>query len=399
MSKPDVNAQIPSFSIKQAWKTEAGKLRLSADAYAEQLSSCPVTRTAMPDAADVYHVFRAADVQSVCANYEAFPSGSDNPRFGRAVIPIEIDPPMHGKYRRLLGGLMNPRRLLGYEGETRAYMEQEIDRLISRGGGDVAELTRDLPLRAFCLLLGEDNMSLVEMNRERRKVQPPLDDTSPEATAFRKSLLDPIRQVVRSRLEKCLQNPGDNLASDIAHGEIDGRQLTLDEAENILTLLYMAGTGTTTGGMQGSLMRLAMDQAAQQRLREEPARIAAAIEECLRLESPTAMMPRHCAVDTVIAGQVIPAGSEVFPVFGAANVDPAAFPDPGKFDIDRRPNHFAFGKGIHQCVGAPLARMQIRVLVETMLKKSSSFTLAGTPKRYIWPHTGFESLPLAVVPA
>lgn len=398
MAESEGKGGIPAFSIKEAWKAESGELRVSADVYAEQLNSCPVTRTPMPGAADVYHVFRAADVLKVCLNPEAFPSGSENPRFGRRVIPIELDPPAHGKYRRLLNGLMNTRRLLGYEQAARDYIEPAIDKLVAQGGGDVVELTSDLPLRAFCLLLGEEDMSIVEMNRERRRLQPTLDDTSPEATAFRASLLNPIREMVRRRLEACLEHPGDNLASDIAHGEVDGRQMPLDEAENMLTLLYMAGTGTTTGGMQGSLMRLAMDQEAQQRLRQEPRGIPAAIEECLRIESPVAMMPRHCAVDTEIAGQVIPAGSEVFPVFGAANVDPEAFPDPARFDIDRKPTHFAFGRGIHTCVGAPLGRMQIRVLIETILNKSSGFELVGTPKRNVWPHTGFAELSLSIQP-
>ncbi len=307
-------SDIPRFSIDEAWKSEPGQLRVSAEAYAEQLEHCPVTRTPMPDAADVYHVFRAEDVVKVCSNPEAFPSGSDNPRFGEAVIPIEIDPPMHGKYRQLMNGLMNPRRLLGYEQAARDYIEAAIDRLVADGGGDVVEMTRQVPLRAFCLLLGEEDTSLVEMNRKRRESQPPLTDTSEEATAYRKSLLDPIREMVRGRIQKCLEEPGDDLASDIAHGEIDGRQLSPAEAENMLVLLYMAGTGTTTGGMQGSLMRLAMDQEAQQRLRLEPRRIPAAIEECLRIETPVAMMPRHCAADTEIAGTVIPAGAEVFPV-------------------------------------------------------------------------------------
>ncbi len=151
--------------------------------------------------------------------------------------------------------------------------------------------------------------------------------------------------------------------------------------------------------MQGTLLRLGQHQDAQAALREEPRKIAAAIEECLRLESPTAMMPRHCAKDTEVDGHVIPAGSNVFPVFGAANVDPRAFPEPEKFDIDRKPRHFAFGNGIHQCVGAPLGRMQIRVLVESMFKLTSGFALEGVPKRNIWPHSGFSELKLSVTPA
>lgn len=399
MKDQSTESELPSFDITEAWKAEPNQLRVSADAYAYQIQNCPVTRTPMPGGADVYHVFRAADVTQVCSDYESFPSGSDNPRFGQQVIPIEIDPPLHGQYRRLLSGLMSPRRLKDYEDPAREFMEQEVGKLIAQGGGDFAELTRDLPLVALCALLGEDNMSLVEINRERRKVQPRLDDTSPEANATRKALLEPIREVVRHRIAYCQANPGDNLVSDVVQGEIDGRKLTTEEAENMLVLLYMAGTGTTTGGMQGALMRLAMDQEAQQRLREDPKLIPPAIEECLRIESPTAMMPRNCAKDTEVAGTIIPAGAQVFPVFGAANVDPEAFPDPARFDIDRKPKHFAFGKGIHQCVGAPLGRMQIRVLLEIMLQKTRSFELAATPKRYIWPHTGLEELKLSVQPA
>ncbi len=392
------NSDMPSFSIAKAWASDPDRLKFSADAYAENLSQCPVTRTPMPGAADVYHVFRAGDVTQVCQDWQSFPSGSEKPRFGQAVIPIEIDPPMHTQYRKLLNGLMSPRRLMGYEADAREFIEEGVAKLVAHGGGDVSQLCRELPLKAFCLLLGEEDTSILEINRKRREASPGLDDSSEEATQARKEQLAPVRAMVRRRVEAVLANPGDDLASEVAHGEIDGRKMTPEEAENMLTILYMAGTGTTTAGMQGTLLRLAMHQDAQEILRREPRKIAAAIEECLRLESPTAMMPRHCAKDTEVDGHVIPAGANVFPVFGAANVDPRAFPEPEKFDIDRKPRHFAFGNGIHQCVGAPLGRMQIRVLVESMFKLTANFTLDGVPQRNIWPHSGFSELKLLVTP-
>lgn len=395
---PD-NSDMPSFSIAKAWESDGKSLKFSAEAYDEQLSQCPVTRTPMRDAADVYHVFRAEGVTQVCQDWESFPSGSEKPRFGEAVIPIEIDPPMHSKYRKLLNGLMSPRRLMGYETDARQFIEEGVSNLVKQGGGNVSELCRELPLKAFCLLLGEEDTSILEINRKRREASPGLDDSSDEATQVRKDQLAPVREMVRRRVQAVLENPGDDLASEVAHGEIDGRQMTPAEAENMLTILYMAGTGTTTAGMLGTLLRLAMHQDAQATLREEPRKIAAAIEECLRLESPTAMMPRHCAKDTDVGGHIIPAGSNVFPVFAAANVDPRAFPEPEKFDIERKPRHFAFGNGIHQCVGAPLGRMQIRVLVESMFKLTSNFALDGVPKRNIWPHSGFSELKLSVTPA
>jgi cytochrome P450 len=210
--------------------------------------------------------------------------------------------------------------------------------------------------------------------------------------------MEPLREFCRARLRARKGRPGDDLASDIANGEIDGRPIDEDIATNMLSLIYIAGHGTTTTGMQGAVVCLADHPEAQQVLRLEPRRIPAAIEECLRLETPLHALPRYCTRAAELGGRPIAAGDQVYPVYAAANLDPEQFPDPTRFEIDRKPHHFSFGRGIHICAGAPLARLQMRVLIEEMLARTKSFRLTERLKRGAWPHYRAERLPISVEP-
>jgi cytochrome P450 len=321
------------------------------------------------------------------------------PKFGKPLIPIEVDPPEHAKFRKLLDQMMSPRRMVGYETAVRADIVEAIDSLVAQGGGNIVDLTYRLPIRTFCLLMGENDPSFDDLDRARREGSPSPQQVDAEAAARRKALMEPLREFCRKRLRACRAQPEDNLASDIAHAQIDGRPLDEEEALSILSLIYIAGHGTTTAGMQSAILQLAQHDEAQRQLRETPRMIPAAIEECLRLETPLHTLPRYCARDTSIAGSRIRAGDQGYPVYGAANVDPDLFPDPARFDIDRRPSHFAFGRGIHRCAGAALARMQIRVLVEELLTRTARFSLATPRVRKPWPQNACTTLVLEFEPA
>jgi cytochrome P450 len=123
------------------------------------------------------------------------------------------------------------------------------------------------------------------------------------------------------------------------------------------------------------------------------------VEEIVRLESPVHGLPRYATRDTEIAGQAIAEGEQVFPNYGAANVDPKMFPDPGRIDLDRRPiRHVGFGRGIHICAGAPLARLQLKVFIEELLAATKAFRLTGPVTRMTWPHYGPTALPVELTP-
>ena len=293
-----------------------------------------------------------------------------------------------------LSKMMAPRRLIQYEHVVQSEVETGLEKLIAEGGGDIAPLTNTIPLKVFSLLMGEEDMKFHEVAQKWRsdRGDSRLGDLGEEAAANRVNTFAQLKDFCRARLDAVRENPGENLATDIAFGQIDGRLLSDDEALSMMAFIFVAAHRTTTSGMHAAIMRLARDPDAQQRLRDEPRLIPIAIEECLRLETPFHSLPRHCTRDTTLSGRQLRRGDQVFPVYGAANVDPDAFPDPGRFDIDRRPAHFAFGRGHHMCAGAPLARMEIKILIRELLARTQSFSLDGKPVRMHWPENGCEQL-------
>lgn len=204
----------------------------------------------------------------------------------------------------------------------------------------------------------------------------------------------PLREYCLRRLVACRATPEDNLANDIANAELDGAPLPVAEALSMLCPIYIAGHQSTTAGLQGALLRIASAAAVKERLRLDHRLIPAATEECHRLETPLHALPRYCTRDVELGDRRVRAGDQVYPVFGAANLDPAMFAESDELSIKRRPVHFAFGRSTHMCAGAPLARMKIRVLLEELLARTSTFAITGHPLRKAWPHNGCETLAL-----
>lgn len=194
--------------------------------------------------------------------------------------------------------------------------------------------------------------------------------------------------------------PDDGVVSGIITGEIGGRALGDFEVIQIITTLMLAGHITTSSGVGNLVVRVARDAELQLFLREHPDRIPDAVEESLRLDTPQQVMPRKCVRDTEIGGETIREGDFVLMSYGSANVDPAAWPDAGSFDLDRADKrHLAFGRGVHLCIGAPMARMEMRIVLEELLARTAGFSVSGGVRRLTWPLLAVEHLPLTFVRA
>ncbi len=258
-----------------------------------------------------------------------------------------------------------------------------------------------IPLRVFCLLLGtpddEEWRKIKDMTDDLHNRQIPTFSTDPEHIAAREAASEPRVEYCKRRIAQRRAEPGDDLVSDILAGQIEGRDVTDDEALRILSLLYLAGHRTTSNSMAGILVELARNPDILARLQAEPEKIPAAVEELLRVETVLHIMPRYCTQDTSLGGQQIRAGEQVYPSFGAANLDSSAIEDAATIDIDRKPNrHMAFGLGVHVCAGAPLARLQLRVFIEELLARVETLELVGTVPREKWPRFGPTQIPLKV---
>jgi cytochrome P450 len=189
------------------------------------------------------------------------------------------------------------------------------------------------------------------------------------------------------RVETCRENPGDDFLSDLVRAqfeEADGtkRLLNTEECISILQQLMVAGNETTTKLLNEIMKLLAQNPDQWQRLREEPARVEAVVEEGLRIASPNQGLFRQVRSDTELEGVELPKGSTMWVMFGSANRDAEIFPDPDRFDPDR-PNlreHLAFGYAAHFCIGAPLARLETKIALEEILARVASFRIADDCK-------------------
>ena len=176
--------------------------------------------------------------------------------------------------------------------------------------------------------------------------------------------------------------PQDDLLSVLTAAEIDGEALTEEELLYFCYLLIVAGNETTRNAIAGGMLALCEHPGERARLAADAALLPAAVEEILRWTSPVLHMARYVTRDTVLRGQPIRAGERVLLWYPSANRDAEVFPDPDRFDVGRTPNeHLAFRLGEHFCLGAGLARLELRVMVETLLARLPDITLAGPVER------------------
>jgi cytochrome P450 len=296
-------------------------------------------------------------------------------RKGAPSIPVEMDPPEHKKYRRLLQGPLRPERVQAWAGRIAAITDQVIDEFIELGQADLRRIAAVVPPAIIAAILGlpDEGPAMVKMTDmlHRAVVSP-----DPEAAGAAARVFTQYIERLVAQVELAEDRAG--LLAAIAHGEVDGQPVPRDVAVGTGVTLVIAGQETTVNGIGNMLWLLGAHPEAKQRLLDDKALIPNAVEEALRLESPVQMMGRTAAEDLEIDGVRVRKGDRVGLVFGAANLDPARFPEPGRFDLDRpsAAAHLAFGHGIHRCVGEHLARAEMRIVLERVLARIPDYRLA-----------------------
>lgn len=318
--------------------------------------------------------------------------------------PLESDPPEHSVFRRLMNPYFSRDRIRSFEPIVRGFVVSMIDEALVREHVDFApEIAYPLPSKVLCAFLGIDDSDWTLINEWEKKLSAIVgpyatpsgsDGPGPEA---RVAASEVVRPYVEQLVAKRRLEPMDDLVSALVTATVDGEQLSEEHVVGMVMLVITAGHNTTTSALGNAVLALARDPSLQQRLRADPALLPAAIEEWLRLEAPQQSMRRIATRDVELAGRHIAAGDRVELVFGAANLDPKALESAEVFSLTRKPNrHLAFGRGIHSCIGAPLARLEIRVLLEELLARTQSFGLNGMIRRTPWPRLGVQSLPLTL---
>lgn len=290
---------------------------------------------------------------------------------------MHTDPPDHTRYRKLVQPGFAPSRMRALEGPVRDLARSLVDALPAGGVVDIVpSIAEPLPVTVIADLLG-----IPEEDRDRfvawsDATIPGASDLTPEdAMALMGEMQAYLMDVARARRGAA----GDDLISVLANVEVDGETLTDDELLMFLNQLLVAGNETTRNMISGGLWALATHPDQWDRLVTDRSLADTAVEEWLRWTTPVVAFMRTAVVDTTLGGQVIAAGDPVLMLYAAANRDPAVFgADAGSFRVDRTPNpQVALGFGPHFCIGAALARIEGRAVLDALLDRFSALEPAG----------------------
>ncbi|MEJ6010045.1 cytochrome P450 [Novosphingobium aquae] len=304
--------------------------------------------------------------------------------------PIEIDPPAHHGYRRILNPHFTPKALRDLEAAVRKSASELIDRFAAQGGCEfVSDFAIPYPSYVFLDLLDMPRSMLDQfIDWEDGIMRAP--DMMDRVKAARS-----VYAYLKAHREKQLETPGNPLLDAMVHGEVDGRELTYLESMGMFYVLYVGGLDTVYSTLGWILRHLATDHALQDRLRADPELIGPAVEEFARAYS-VVVTHRNLARDHVFHGVEMKAGDEIHLPLMLADRDPEVFADPHVIDIDRKARHIAFGTGTHNCLGIHLAKRELRIVVELFLERFRNIRIReGEDYRYHTGRTfGVEYLPL-----
>ncbi len=345
------------------------------------------------------------DVMTVSRQPELFCSGKSSRPERDSWIPsmINLDDPLHKRRRNLVNRGFTPKRVDAHEPMLRKLTNELLDRVAPAGRCDfVVDVARWIPMVVIGDLLGvapEDREQLLVWSDEMLgggESQKIADDA--QRRLRQRDIVNGYFAYAAASLAERRVRPRDDLMSILAHAEVDGDRLTDEEILQESLLILIGGDETTRHVMTGGLLELLRRPEQKRRLVDDPALIPSAVEEMLRWISPIQNMNRTATRDTELRGQRIRAGDRLLLLYPSANRDAAAFDRPDEFDVARNPNrHVAFGGfGTHHCLGASLARLELRVLFEELLRRFPDVALAEgelhvRPNNFI---VGLESMPV-----
>jgi len=344
--------------------------------WEEMRKTCPIAHT--DRFMGVYFPSRYEDVRAVAYDTEHFSSRRiivrETPPPRIPAPPITSDPPEHRPARMVLLPPFTPDAMKKLEPRARALANELIDKFIARGTADAAvEYAQEIPVRLIAHMLG-----LPESDGDlyRKWIKMVLEDGITNV-AIAVQAAGEMQQYFGAYVQERLKKPSDDLISYLGSVEFKGEKLTPENVIGSLRLLLIAGIDTTWSAIGSCIWHLARTPNDRRRLAKDPSLMPTAIEELLRAYAPVTMA-REVVKETAINGCTFKPGEMVLLSFPAACRDPEMFPDADKVIIDRKENrHAAFGLGIHRCVGSNLARMEMTVAVEELLKRIPEFSLDG----------------------
>jgi cytochrome P450 len=379
---------------------------------------CPVHWTSevteVPAAAGFWSVTKADDVHAVSRDWQTYSSELGGVVAINEVFPIELaramfigmDPPKHDRLKALFQAGFTPRRIAAHEDEIREIVVRVLDRLEGR---ETCDLVDDVAQPAVSRVIGsfmgipeEDDRTWAKLMNTALAANDP--DYSDEG-------IENVEQVIQTTIEEIFahcskliaerrESPTDDLTSVLVHADIEGDRLEEHEIVMGFFLLVAAGNDSTRSTYSSAMRALMEHPDQRQMLVDDPSLIPGAVEEALRMFPAFAHFRRTATRDAVLNGQEIKEGEKVVMWYPSSNRDETVYDDPDRFDVLRNPDHQAFGAGgRHFCLGASLARLELKILLEETLARYPQITMDGRPT---WVESGFlnqlKTLPVRLSP-
>src|SRR5215212_7945522 len=380
--------------------------------FKQMRSECPVHWTSRiteyPEEDGFWSVTTADDVHTVSRDWETYSSELGGiTALTNAIMPLELiqamfigmDPPKHDRLKALFQRGFTPKRIADHQDEIRAIVRGTLDGLEGRETCDlVFDVAQPVVSRVIGSFMGippeDDAVWARLMNATMGAGDPDLNPEGVEAVMQRD--VPEIFERCRVLIEERRERPTDDLTSVLVHAEVDGERLEEHEIVMGFFLLVAAGNDSTKATYSSAMRALMEHPEERQKLIHDPALIPGAVEEALRMFPAFAHFRRTATRDAELGGQRIKEGDKVVMWYASSNRDETRYEDPGRFDVLRNPDHQAFGAGgRHFCLGAALARLELKILLEETLVRYPEMEIAGDP---IYLESGFlnqlKSLPV-----
>ena len=344
-----------------------------------------------PDEEGFWSVTKAKDVKAVSLDWETYSSERGGVTGLTHAIPLELargmfiaqDPPKHDRLKMLFQKGFTPKRIAEHEGRIRAITEGVLDGVADRGGCDlVTDVAQPVVSRVIGSFMGispEDDLIWARLMNSALGLGD--DDLNPGGLdEILEKDIPEIFERCRLLIEERRENPTDDLTSVLVHAEIEGEKLEEHEIVMGFFLLMAAGNDSTKATYTSGMRALLEHPEQMKMLADDPSLIPGAVEECLRMYPAFAHFRRTATRDTEVAGCPVKEGEKVVMWYVSSNRDEDVYEDPDRFDVHRNPEHQAFGAGgRHFCLGAALARLELKILFEETLRRFPDMKPAGKP--------------------
>ncbi|MYH61879.1 MAG: cytochrome P450 [Caldilineaceae bacterium SB0675_bin_29] len=350
------------------------------DVYERLRSESPIHRMRLINA---WALTEYDDALAILQDHRRFSSGENKLEYAPYRTMLDLDPPDHTRLRSLVSKAFTPRAVAALGPRIQEIVEELLDDLADRDSFDlISDFAFPFPVIVIAEMLGipaEDRDKFnVWSNDIALAVEPIL---SGEEIVRGERASDEIIEYFEGIIEQRRMEPRDDMLSALLAAEEEGDRLSHDELLGTLMLLLVAGNETTRSLIGNGMLALLKNPDELQRLREDSDLLGSAIDEMLRYDSPVQIIIRVVLEDTEFKGKRFRAGQKVIILVGAANRDPTVFADPGALDIGRQEkSHISFGRGIHYCLGSPLALLEARVAFANLIERFSSIELVTEPE-------------------